>query len=250
METSNIPKVIHYCWFGRRPLPKSALRCIDSWKKFLPGYEIKRWDEDNFNVHEIAYTSQAYSLGKYAFVSDYARLKILFDYGGIYFDTDVELINTIDDIVSASPFMGIESLQLINGKASIGINPGLGFGASAGMPFLGELVDNYSKLRFIAANGELNLKTIVQYTTELMEKDGLLQQNLLQHCGGFNIYPIDFFNPKDMRTGKVFITQYTRSIHHFDDSWHTPWERFKKKIAAMVGESLTKAIVSTKHLFR
>ena len=94
-----IPKIIHYCWFGKKPLPKLALKCIASWKKFLPDYEIKEWNEDNFDVNQIPYTSEAYACKKYAFVSDYARFKIMYEYGGIYFDTDVEVIKPLDDII-------------------------------------------------------------------------------------------------------------------------------------------------------
>ena len=103
-----IPKKIHYCWFGRNPLPESALKCIESWRKYLPDYEIIEWNEDNFDVNSIPYTQQAYAARKYAFVSDYARFKILYEHGGLYFDTDVEVIKPMDDIVADGPFMGFE----------------------------------------------------------------------------------------------------------------------------------------------
>ena len=101
-----IPNTIHYCWFGGNPLPPLAEKCIASWKKYLPNYDIKRWDESNFDVNSIPYTKQAFAAGKYAFVSDYARFWILYNYGGIYFDTDVELINNMDGIIASGPFMG------------------------------------------------------------------------------------------------------------------------------------------------
>jgi len=103
-----IPKVIHYCWFGRNPLPSLAIKCIESWRKYLPDYEIKEWNEDNFDVNIIPYTQEAYQVGKYAFVSDYARFWILYKYGGLYFDTDVEVIKPMDDIIARGPFMGCE----------------------------------------------------------------------------------------------------------------------------------------------
>ena len=103
-----IPKVIHYCWFGRNPLPESAVKCINSWRKHFPDYEIKEWNEDNFDVNIIPYTKEAYEAKKYAFVSDYARMWILYHFGGLYFDTDVEVIKPMDDIVKRGPFMGIE----------------------------------------------------------------------------------------------------------------------------------------------
>ena len=104
-----IPKIIHYCWFGRNPLPELAQKCIASWKKYLPDYEIKEWNEDNFDVNIIPYTAEAYAAKKYAFVSDYARFWILYKYGGIYFDTDVEVIRPIDDIIAKGNFMGCET---------------------------------------------------------------------------------------------------------------------------------------------
>lgn len=103
-----IPKIIHYCWFGRGPLPELAQKCIASWKKYLPDYEIKEWNEDNFDVNIIPYTAEAYQAKKYAFVSDYARFWIMYHYGGIYFDTDVEVIRPMDDIVANGNFMGFE----------------------------------------------------------------------------------------------------------------------------------------------
>ena len=103
-----IPKIIHYCWFGGKPLPEEAKKCIDSWKKYLPDYEIKEWNESNFDINSIAYTAEAYEARKYAFVSDYARYKILYEHGGIYFDTDVEVIAPMDDLLAKGPFMGQE----------------------------------------------------------------------------------------------------------------------------------------------
>ena len=122
-----IPKVIHYCWFGRNPLPKSALKCIDSWRKFFPDYEIKEWNEDNFDVNIIKYTQDAYNAKKYAFVSDYARIWILYNYGGVYFDTDVEVISPMTDIIEKGPFMGFEINNSTENK--IAVNPGLGIGS-------------------------------------------------------------------------------------------------------------------------
>ena len=124
-----IPKVIHYCWFGRNPLPPFAVKCIESWKKFLPGYEIKEWNEDNFDVNIIPYTQEAYEARKYAFVSDYARFYILYHHGGIYFDTDVEVIKSIDDIIERGAFMGCEN-EAKPGATALAVAPGLGLGCN------------------------------------------------------------------------------------------------------------------------
>ena len=107
--TPMIPKTIHYCWFGGNPLPEMAIKCIESWKKFLPDYEIKQWDESNFDVNMIPYAAEAYKAKKYAFVSDFARFWILYNYGGLYFDTDVEVIKPMDNIIAKGPFMVCEN---------------------------------------------------------------------------------------------------------------------------------------------
>ena len=120
-----IPKVIHYCWFGRNPLPDSALKCIESWKKYLPDYEIVQWNEDNFDVNSIPYVAEAYAARKYAFVSDYARFYVLYNQGGVYFDTDVEAVAPLDDILEKGPYMGME--RALSGEMAV--NPGLGFAA-------------------------------------------------------------------------------------------------------------------------
>jgi len=227
-----IPKVIHYCWFGGNPLPPLAEKCIASWRKYLPEYEIKRWDESNFDVNIIPYTSQAYEVRKYAFVSDYARFWILYNYGGLYFDTDVEVINPMNDIIEAGAFMGCEKC-FKNGQspASLGINPGLGFGATAGLCFIKELLEMYATLDFHSSN-----KTIVEYTTDLLCKKGLINTPNLQEVDGIKIYPIDFFCPKNYVSGKLTITANTRSIHHYDASWTTRSAQIKLIIRHLIGE--------------
>ncbi len=212
-----IPKVIHYCWFGKSPLPKSVQKCISSWKKFFPNYEIKEWNEDIFDVNCIAYTSEAYKAKKYAFVSDYARYWILYQYGGIYFDTDVEVIKTLDDIIIRGPFMGVE-IPSKKGKVPM-VAPGLCLGAEANMPFYKQILDYYATLHFINNDGTYNQKTIVYYNTELLKEFGLQATNDIQHIGGIWIYPQDYFNPLDDFTGRLNITENTRSIHWYSKSW-------------------------------
>lgn len=212
-----IPKKIHYCWFGHNPLPESALKCIASWRKYLPDYEIKEWNEDNFDVNSIPYTAQAYEAKKYAFVSDYARFKILYEQGGLYFDTDVEVIKPFDDIVERGPFMGYEA-NPENGKNGE-VNPGLGIGAEAGMPFYSRIIDEYGKLNFINTDGSLNQKTIVKYNSELLCDCGLSAKPGIQNVAGITIYPSEYFNPHDDSTGRLKITQNTVSIHWYSKSW-------------------------------
>lgn len=212
-----IPKVIHYCWFGRNPLPDSAERCISSWRKFFPDYEVKEWNEDNFDVNIIPYTKEAYEAKKYAFVSDYARIWILYNYGGLYFDTDVEVIKSMDDIVARGPFMGIE-VGATNGDAPL-VAPGLGLGVNPGLGLYKGILDYYAPLHFLCENGSYNEVTIVKHTTNVLLANGLKQTNDIQQVAGVWIYPKDYFNPFDDNTGKLTITENTRSIHWYTKTW-------------------------------
>ena len=212
-----IPKVIHYCWFGRNPLPESAIKCINSWRKFFPDYEIKEWNEDNFDVNIIPYTKEAYEAKKYAFVSDYARMWILYHFGGLYFDTDVEVIKPMDDIVERGPFMGIEVDA--NHEEYQQVNPGLGLGVNPGLGLYKEILDYYAPLHFLCEDGSLNQVTIVKHTTNVLIKNGLKHTNELQQVAGVWIYPRDFFNPLDDNTGELNITENTRSIHWYTKTW-------------------------------
>ena len=235
-----IPKVIHYCWFGRNPLPPLALKCIESWKKFLPDYEIKEWNEDNFDVNMIPYTKEAYEAKKYAFVSDYARFWILYNYGGLYFDTDVEVIKPMDDIIARGPFMGCEN-EVKPGATALAVESGLGLGCNPGLPFYREMLELYATLHFINSDGTYNQKTIVSYTTEMLCMHGLKNVNNIQECAGNYIYPTEYFCPIDIRTLNLNITNKTISIHHFTGSWKTPsWKR--KLLTKLIGFRLMRKI--------
>jgi len=220
-----IPKIIHYCWFGHNQLPDMAQKCIASWRKFFPDYEIKEWNEDNFNVNIIPYTQQAYEAKKYAFVSDYARFWILYNYGGLYFDTDVEVIRPMDDIVDKGPFIGIEVpakkgiVPYVAPGLGLGLNPGLGLGVNPGLGLYQRILEYYSSLSFRNEDGSLNQTTIVAHTTEVLTELGLQPIDGIQQVAGVWIYPADFFNPLDSLTGKLNITENTRSIHWYMNSW-------------------------------
>lgn len=224
-----IPKVIHYCWFGRNPLPESAIKCINSWKKFFPDYEIKEWNEDNFDVNIIPYTQEAYSVKKYAFVSDYARFWILYKYGGLYFDTDVEVIKSMDDIIERGPFMGIEVGATSESKTPL-VAPGLGLGVNPGLGLYREILDYYKELHFLDAEGNLNQVTVVTHTTNVLIRYGLKNTNQIQEVAGVWIYPRDYFNPLNDNTAQLKITSNTRSIH-----WYTKtWEKKRNPIVSWV----------------
>ena len=167
-----IPKIIHYCWFGGNPLPKDALVCIASWKKFLPDYEIKEWNESNFDVNCCPYVREAYEAKKYAFVSDYARFSVLYQEGGLYFDTDVEIIKNMDYIVAAGNFMGFEqnlATKISNSGVKLGVNPGLALGARKGLEFDKEILEFYET----RTHFDMNEGTVVDYTTNILRKHGL-----------------------------------------------------------------------------
>ena len=212
-----IPKVIHYCWFGRNPLPERAKKCISSWRKFFPDYEIKEWNEDNFDVNIIPYTAEAYKAKKYAFVSDYARFWILYKYGGLYFDTDVEVINSMDDIIARGPFMGIEVPATETSQPAVA--PGLGLGVYSGLGLYKEILDYYAPLHFLREDGTFNQVTVVNHVTKVLEQNGMCPTNDVQEVAGVWIYPRDYFNPLDDLTGRLVITENTRAIHWYTRTW-------------------------------
>lgn len=214
----SIPKVIHYCWFGGKPLPKSAEKCIKSWKKYCPDYEIKRWDESNFDVNCNEYCKFCYENKKWAFLTDYIRLKVIYDNGGVYLDTDVELLKNIDDIVNIGAYMGLQN------KTEVAT--GLGFAGEKGNDFIGENMRYYENLTDFSA-----LQSCPIITTELLIPYGLKEDDgTIQNVAGINIYPPEYLCPKNERTGLTEKTKNTYSIHHFDASWfEKSWKEGQKK---------------------
>lgn len=235
MEKHNIPRKIHYCWFGGKPLPKSAIKCIESWKKYFPDYEIIQWDESNYDVKKIRYIEEAYNEGKFAFVSDYARFDILYKEGGIYFDTDVEVIKSFDDIIKNGSFMGAETNgnEVINKTqnklSKITIAPGLGIGAPCGLEIYKEILDFYVNEKFINDNGQLNQETVVTKITKILYHHGLTDTNKIQKVCDITIYPKDFFNPMNNNTGEINITENTHSIHWYAMSWVSSSKKVKSR---------------------
>jgi hypothetical protein len=226
-----MPKVIHYCWFGGSKLPKLAKKCIDSWKIYFPNFQIKEWNEANFDVNIIPYTRDAYVNRKFAFVSDYARFWILYNYGGLYFDVDVEVVKSFDDILSMGAFMGCE-LQ----SPEITVAPGLGLGCPPGLEVYKEILDIYSKLIFINNDGSLNLTTVVQYMTAFLKENGLENKGEIQNIRGINIYPKEYFCPDLAFLKLASLPAETHSIHHYAASWLTG----KNKIKNIVYKFITK----------
>lgn len=227
-----IPQVIHYCWFGRNPLPPLAVKCIESWRKYFPDYEIKEWNEDNFDVNIVPYTREAYEARKYAFVSDYARFYILYHHGGLYFDTDVEVIRPMEDIVGRGAFMGCEN----EAGFGLGCNPGLGLGCNPSLSLYAEILGLYAELHFKRPDGWMNLKTVVEYTTELLVGKGLKNTGEVQCVSEVWIYPKEYFCPMDYRTNEMKITSNTRAIHHYAASWHGTRHKVFQCVSGIIGK--------------
>ena len=202
-----IPKKIHYCWFGRKPKPKLVEKCIASWKKYCSDYEIIEWNEDNFDVNTNAYTKSAYEQKKYAFLSDYARLLIVHEHGGIYFDTDVELIKPIDDLLNNKSFFGFENNEHVN--------TGLGFGAEKENRIVKLMQEEYEDL----LNKEDSFMGCPILNTNALVKEGMMLNGKRQDLDGNVIYPAEYFNPYDDPTGRLNFTENTYSIHWYAKSW-------------------------------
>lgn len=208
-----INKVIHYCWFGGKPLDDKAKKCLESWQLFFPDYQIIQWNESNFDITRVDFMEKAYKNKKWAFVSDVARLLIVYEHGGIYFDTDVEVIRSYDDILDCDTkaFFGIENDGYVNS--------GLGFGAEKSHPFLKMLIEVYEELDFELYKDHISDVACPLITTTLLEKVGFIKENRRQSVNGIEIYPTAFFAPMDYQTGKVKKTAMTHSIHWYNASW-------------------------------
>lgn len=207
-----IPKTIHYCWFGGQRIPDVYREYMESWKRFCPDYEIRRWDEGNFDISQSAYMSQAYRHKKWAFVSDYARIRILYEYGGIYLDTDVELLRSWDEFLYSGFFCGMEDAHHVN--------LGLGCGAVKGHPVLKRMLDIYDGMCFEEKDGSLNLTPCVAYQTEAMRSFSFEMKNVLQVREEGSIYPTGFFAPLSP-WGVYTPNVNTASIHHYTASWQS-----------------------------
>lgn len=245
-----IPKIIHYCWFGRGSLPELAQKCIASWKKYLPDYEIKEWNEDNFDVNIIPYTAEAYKAKKYAFVSDYARFWILYKYGGIYFDTDVEVIRPIDDIIERGNFMGFETdpkPQLKADASEASVNPGLGMGVAPGLGIINHMLHFYDGKHFVHEAVMRNQITVVHIATQVLRENGLKDVAGIQEVADCFIYPSEYFCPINVTTGRIHVEKNTRTIHHYAGTWVDKKVSFKEILKRFLPEFLVLALINIKN---
>lgn len=213
----SIPKTIHYCWFGGNPLTPLAQDCIESWKKHCPDYEIVEWNEKNVDIDSSPFMRDAYKAKKWAFVSDYARYKIIYENGGVYLDVDVEVIKSLDDLLEYDAYMGFEGSQYVNS--------GLGFGAKAGDVTLAEILKVYDGTSFENNKDDPAKISAPIIATEILSNHGFKKGGELQTVGTMTILPEDYLCPKNPITRLTNITKNSHSIHHFDASWVDTDER-------------------------
>ena len=207
-----IPKIIHYCWFGRGEMPQLAKDCIASWHKYMPDWEYKLWNEDNFDIGCNAYVKEAYEAGKYAFVTDYVRLYALFNEGGVYMDTDVEVLKPYDDLLGLTAFTGYEGSKYLP--------PVTGTMASeAGGEWVKEQLAAYANAHFIKADGSLDTTTNTLRISEIMRGQGFVQDGKYQIFKGMHIFPVNWFCPRQT-TGEMLIDENTYCDHHFMGTWN------------------------------
>lgn len=226
-----IPHIIHYCWFGKNPLPEEAKKCIDSWKTFCPEYEIKEWNESNYEIqNKCVYVQQAYDAEKWAFVSDYARFDIINQYGGIYLDTDVELIAPIDDIVAHGAFLGCEMSDAA--EKFVQVNTGVGFGLPAHHWLCKAILEEYEKDIFIFPSGRQNPNNVVGRISSILIDEGFSGSNELENVRDVWIYPTEYFCPVNYFSGEMKRTVNTRSIHHYTATWRNKYEKASTLILA------------------
>lgn len=216
-----IPKKIHYCWFGRNPLPRKAEKCIESWRKFCPDYEIIEWNEDNFDFNRNPYLRWCYEHRKWAFLSDLARLIIIYENGGIYFDTDVELIRCPDVLLRYKAFYGFENNDYVA--------TGLGFGAVAGQQTVLTMIEQYTDLKR-DKNGDIEMVGCPRLNTKALLDHGLKLNGEKQEVLGAVILPSDYLNPYDDATGRLNKTENTVSIHWYTKSALTKRQILRSKL--------------------
>ncbi|SCW31781.1 Glycosyltransferase sugar-binding region containing DXD motif-containing protein [Lachnospiraceae bacterium C10] len=210
-NTPVIPKIIHYCWFGGADIPDRLKEYIEGWKKRCPDYEFMLWNEENYDVSKNEYISAAYESGKWSFVTDYVRLDVVYQYGGIYLDTDVELIKRPDELLYNDAYMGFERLSTINS--------GAGFGAVMGFPILKEMMDGYKRRRFVNEIDPNKMILCPEYETAVLQKHGLRLDGSFQVVDDMSIYPVMYFNAKSLYSDEMKITDETISIHHCTWTW-------------------------------
>lgn len=233
-----IPKTIHYCWFGNNKISEPAMKCVDTWHRFMPDYEYKLWNEEVFDVNSTVYTKEAYEAGKYAFVSDYVRLWALEQEGGIYLDTDVEVFKPFDDLLGNKAFAGFEgSKHLPVGTCVLATEPH--------GDWVVEMLDAYHDRRFYKTDGSFDFMTNVQFISAKMSENGFHQNGKEQFYKDLHVYPVDYFSPRQT-TGDFIRTENTYCDHHGFGSWANPDSKLKTMIMWLIGAKNTHRLVKLK----
>lgn len=222
-----IPKIIHYCWFGRGEMPELAQKCIASWHKYMPDWEYKLWNEDNFDVNSVPYTKEAYKVQKFAFVSDYVRLWALNKYGGLYMDVDFEVYKPFDDLLGWDAFAGFE------GSKHLPVMMGVVASCADGI-WVKEQLNHYQGRHFIMPDGSLDLTTNVKFITDKMKSQGFVQNGKEQNYSDLHIFPVEYFCPRQT-TGEYVRTENTYCDHLGMGSWADHNGGWKTKIGRIVG---------------
>ncbi|MCQ2301559.1 MAG: glycosyl transferase [Bacteroidales bacterium] len=235
-----IPKKIHYCWFGRGQMPDLALKCIESWHKYMPDYQYKLWNEDNFDVNSVSYVKEAYEARKFAFITDYVRLYALYTEGGIYMDTDVEVLKPYDDLLQLTAFTGYEGSKYMP--------PVTGTMASvAGGEWVKEQLDSYTDAHFLKPDGTLDLTTNTKRISGIMQKNGFVQDGKYHVYRDLHIFPTDYFCPKQT-TGEFLKTENTYCDHHFMGTWDD--QKKRHWLMPVIGQkNMTRLIKLKRKLF-
>ena len=235
-----IPKIIHYCWFGRGQMPELALKCIESWHKFMPDYQYKLWNEDNFDVYCTPYTKEAYEAKKYAFVTDYVRLYALYNEGGIYMDTDVEVLKSYDDLLNLTAFTGYEGSKR---KPPV-------TGTMASMPkgeWVTEQLNAYNGCHFLNDDGSMDLTTNTQRISQIMRSNGFVQDGAYHIYKDLHVFPSEYFCPKQT-TGELLRTENTYCDHHFMGTWDE--QKKRHWLLPIIGQkNMTRLIKLKRKLF-
>ena len=225
-----IPKIIHYCWFGGKEKPDSVKKCIESWKKFLPDYQLIEWNENNFNIEKLEYTKEAYVAEKYAFVSDVARIEALYQHGGIYMDTDVEVLKTFTPLLDARCILGMEEKEYVATSF---------MAFEKEHPLVKQFLNLYESISFFDKNGQIITGTNVAKLTNLLIEKGFVQENYYQELEeGIKIYPKEFFSPYDYINCHYNITENSYCVHYFAVSWMSKKEQVKKRIKKQLSKIL------------
>jgi len=223
-----IPKTIHYCWFGRSEMPSLSQDCIASWHKCMPDWEYKLWNEDNFDINQNSYAREAYESGKYAFVSDYVRLWVLEREGGVYLDTDVEVLRSFDDLLDYQAFAGFEGSKHLPVGTCV-------LASEAHGEWVNEQLSAYRERHFIKEDGTLDLTTNVQFITSVMVENGFVPNGVEQDYLDLHVFPVEYFSPRQT-TGEYIRTEKTICNHHGLGSWYDGEQGWKSCLIKMVGK--------------